>query len=466
MLSVIRQYLFGHISVLEKIAIILMVVFFFIAAFRAGCSDAVYLTLAGLNAFICSWMMFAPGGESLSLNKLVNFFLLAFFVIANMVQYGTSALAISFNMEFTPDDYIHFQAVTLAIVVIYNLFYLLWWAIRIRNGKKPESTRRAIPVKYANIALIALAFICVTVILIIARFDLKLLFHRALWSREINKMLFADNSVAMLAVNTFIRPLPVCCLIVAMLARCSKLTIALTAIAGLLIYFPTGVARFGTAALWLPAILIVFDRYLKRDSVILLMIFGLLVVFPALEKYHWTSGAAPRTKYGLTAFTGISFDASQMMMTAMKQHTVTDGRQLLGTAAFFVPRKLWPDKPVGSGTMIAELNKANFTNVSIPYFGEGYVNFGYPGILLFAVFASWLSAYADVAYSRQRRISALIPGDGFYLIFAASIIFLMRGNLMDSFAYTVATLFAYGCCLALATGPDIHKRDDAGITSD
>lgn len=448
--AAIKAYLTRGLTLTEAVTMLLMAGFIILTAVWAGCSDAVYLTLAGLNTCICAYMMFAPGGESLSLNKLVNFFLLIFFVIANMAQYGTSSLAIAFYMEFTPADYIHFQTVTLGILVIYNLFYLLWWAIYAGKGKKPAARRHAIPSKYGNVILTALAIICLAAILIIAHFDLKLLFHRALWAREINDILFADNSVGMLAVNNFIRPLPVCCLIVALLARCSKLTITLTAFAGLLTYFPTGVPRFGTAAFWLPVILIVFDRYLKRDSVILLMVFGLLVVFPALEKYHWTSDTAPRTKYGLTAFTGISFDASQMMMTAMKQHTVTDGRQLLGTTVFFVPRKLWPDKPVGSGMMVAELNKASYTNVAMPYFGEGYVNFGYPGILLFAIFASWLSAYADTTYAKRRHARLTGPSDGFYIIFAASIIFLMRGSLMSAFAYTISALVAYGCCVVLS----------------
>jgi hypothetical protein len=51
--------------------------------------------------------------------------------------------------------------------------------------------------------------------------------------------------------------------------------------------------------------------------------------------------------------------------------SITYGRQLVGALLFFVPSSLWPNKPIGSGTLVAEnmlMTRYSFwyTNISMP----------------------------------------------------------------------------------------------------
>jgi len=83
--------------------------------------------------------------------------------------------------------------------------------------------------------------------------------------------------------------------------------------------------------------------------------------------------------------------------------SITYGRQLVGALLFFVPRSIWPNKPVGSGHFVAEnmlMTRYSFwfTNISMPFPGEGYINFGILGIILFAFILALVSKITDNWY--------------------------------------------------------------------
>ena len=90
----------------------------------------------------------------------------------------------------------------------------------------------------------------------------------------------------------------------------------------------------------------------------------------------------------------MNFDASQEFMIAMKWQTITWGYQLLGALFFFVPRAIWATKPIGSGAMLASHQPRAFTNIAMPYWGEGYMNFGILGVVIFTII---------LAYSPNKR---------------------------------------------------------------
>jgi len=120
---------------------------------------------------------------------------------------------------------------------------------------------------------------------------------------------------------------------------------------------------------------------------------------------------------------------------------VTYGRQLLGVFLFWVPRSIWFNKPVGSGAFVAKnmlMTNYNmwFTNISMPFPGEGYINFGLLGVFLFALILSIVSKMTDefYKYNDLRLIVSL------YVSF--HMVFMLRGDLMTSFAYLVGVLLA------------------------
>ncbi|SDC80002.1 O-antigen polymerase [Geotoga petraea] len=146
-------------------------------------------------------------------------------------------------------------------------------------------------------------------------------------------------------------------------------------------------------------------------------------------------------KYALTS---LDYDAWSNFMASIKYSEINDityGRQLLGSVLFWVPRSIWSNKPIGSGALVAEnmlMTKYNmwFSNLSMPFPGEGYINFGIIGIFMFSFILSIISKITDefFKYNDLRLIFSL------YVSF--HMIFMLRGDLMSSLAYLVGILLA------------------------
>jgi hypothetical protein len=129
-----------------------------------------------------------------------------------------------------------------------------------------------------------------------------------------------------------------------------------------------------------------------------------------------------------------------------KTYGCTWGGQLLGAILFFVPRSVWPTKPIGSGAMLIkkELGRDAFSNISCPFIAEGMVNFGLIGVALFALFLGTLLTKLDKTYwehfEKESKAVCFAP----YLFLVFMLFFVMRGDLLSSFAYVcgfVATGF-------------------------
>ena len=75
----------------------------------------------------------------------------------------------------------------------------------------------------------------------------------------------------------------------------------------------------------------------------------------------------------------------------------------------------------------------------MPFPGEGYINFGILGIILFAFILALVSKITDkwYKYNDLRLFFSLYVC--FHMIF---MIFMLRGDLMSSFAYLVGNLLA------------------------
>lgn len=137
-------------------------------------------------------------------------------------------------------------------------------------------------------------------------------------------------------------------------------------------------------------------------------------------------------------------DAFGMLSLAIKWldiHGPTGGMQILGALLFWVPRALWTSKPIGTGAMVSEQLGYDFTNLSVPIMTEPLVDFGLIGVPLFAFGFGWILSSIDRSYwtpfdprispTGIRRIDVVYP------FWVGLMLFLTRGDLLSSFAYTV-----------------------------
>ncbi|MDD6880997.1 MAG: hypothetical protein PUE18_05430, partial [Firmicutes bacterium] len=84
----------------------------------------------------------------------------------------------------------------------------------------------------------------------------------------------------------------------------------------------------------------------------------------------------------------------------------------------------------------------DFSNISCCYLAEGYINAGFIGLLLFVLSLAFISAVIDHLYWDVYKTS----NKGFfgiiYFMLLGLFFFMMRGDLLSSFAYTVGFVFS------------------------
>ena len=141
-------------------------------------------------------------------------------------------------------------------------------------------------------------------------------------------------------------------------------------------------------------------------------------------------------------FSKLQYDGGQMIMISVQyieNNGYYYGNQLIGAFLTFIPRSLWPGKPISSGAEIGEAMGFSFTNISMPLPGEFYINFGLLGVALLSFIFGLLTKYADLIAYRSGAV--MTTGGLLGICFVAWIPFFGRGSLNDAQGKFLAFLF-------------------------
>lgn len=190
-------------------------------------------------------------------------------------------------------------------------------------------------------------------------------------------------------------------------------------------------------------------------SVLALGVAGALVLFPYADRFRYDdSGHRPvRSSSVFEPLATKDYDQTVMFANAISwvdSGSHTYGRQLAGSALFFVPRTVWNEKPEDTGVRVGQWMGMNMTNLSAPLWAELWVDFGAPGLIGGLALAGYAAARIDRRY--VRAVSRDGPGPGSVLAVVAPLIagyafILLRGPLLQAVGKpAVAAL-----CLALVT---------------
>lgn len=218
----------------------------------------------------------------------------------------------------------------------------------------------------------------------------------------------------------------------------------------LLVNFPLAVSRtwFGAIVMSIISTIVVTGAQRRRPLLVVSILIGVMTVYPLL---HYARSEALNLSSGITqsitdTYTEGSFDVFAMTLalfvaTSQGSSLISFGYQSLGAVFFWVPRAIWEGKPLGSGTIIADELHFSFNNVSAPLWVEGYMNFGWIGVLMFpfalGVFSKWI----------ERRTGQ--TGDpsqfGLIQVFIGGTIFIvLRGDLITASVQTLPFLLLIG----------------------
>lgn len=235
---------------------------------------------------------------------------------------------------------------------------------------------------------------------------------------------------------------------------------------GLLVSLPVAEARYWIACYYGSIFLVFLKEWLQQRIQLfrLGILSGLLLIFPLLSILRYDLNTVQK-QFGsiksvyLFSFRGGDFDAYSSVCNTIQyiQTTgITWGKQLLSVLLFFVPRDYWPGKGIGSGALVNQLPGSDFRNFSSPLIAEGLINFGITGALLFMSLLSWATFRLDWLYwqNQRYRFSQL-----FYPALTGLLFFILRGDLLSSFAYTSGIgLCAYACFRVLMVK---HNQEEA-----
>ncbi|MFJ7199052.1 MULTISPECIES: hypothetical protein [unclassified Streptomyces] len=175
-------------------------------------------------------------------------------------------------------------------------------------------------------------------------------------------------------------------------------------------------------------------------SVLAAGVAGALVLFPYADRFRY-DGAGYRPVESSSVFEPLAtkdYDQTVMFantITWVDTRGHTYGRQLAGSALFFVPRSVWSGKPEDTGVRVGQWMGMSMTNLSAPLWTELWVDFGAPGMAGAFLLIGYAAARADRRYARA--VSRDGPGPGSVLAVTVPLIagytfILLRGPLLQA----------------------------------
>ena len=267
-----------------------------------------------------------------------------------------------------------------------------------------------------------------------------------------------DASVASTSGASLVRGLAIGSLLVAYVTgvtylRTSKSSsrpglVLFVAAAGLLSLFMTNIFNSPRyiAIVVLIALVSPFGVYAgaKRVRLVFAMaLVGLIFVFPILGSLRNSRSLASINTELAEVFAAGDYDSfAQIVNTVsyVEAQGHTGGRQLLGAMLVWVPRTLWPDKPVGTSSTVATFMNYEFTNLSSPLWAEFYIDFGFLGILAGFCAIAGLGARLDSSIIRALDTSNSLPISAAIVPFYCIII--LRGSLLSTIPVLLVVLAA------------------------
>ncbi|SMF10677.1 O-antigen polymerase [Pseudogulbenkiania subflava] len=395
-----------------------------------------FFALAVQSVFLASFF----GLKQISLLRLYYLFSFIFLALVPWVHYSNNIIFWG-GGSLGDEDYL----VTNFLIFMSNFLILLVYYFG--GGFKflpvADLLQNKAPSKKVGVLLVLLALLSFFVLLLINNFSLAQIFLRGIVGEDRDNTV--ENSSLSLLLTMTSRMVPFFCFLYGYTQNKSgKILTTILLFILILSVFPTGVARYMVGFVYIPVLLIFFPALRAGKIFSLFLVFAIFIIFPFLNQFRkFDSFQDLSILPSADFFFEGHFDAYQNFARVVQIDFVTYGYQMLGSLFFYVPRFIWPNKPVGSGYEIAEQLGYFFNNISMPFLAEGYANFGVLGVFLFAVVIAFAMARLDRKYSFDGRSGERISYFGaVYLYLCGALFFVLRGDLLSSVAYVTAGLFS------------------------
>ena len=390
-------------------------------------------------AAICVYGIFSDRSRPYTQYKVLNLFFLFFFCIAPIAQYNQGVCLL--GTVFLFGDYMLTSVTSLAVLIITHIvYYLSKQYFDKKHSQKlisqPSINDVSIGLRRESI-LVAISLLLAIYFLYINQFNVLSLVSR---DGDFVDRLPQSQTVYLIS-EYFLRPISIVILLSTLMLKVKHPWIRPILLILLVITVPpTGVPRVLTAVVYIPLVLYLIPLFRRGWNFVALICVGVLLIFPFLNMFR----KVHCNTFGIVSqFLDLNFDAYSMLMRVLKEDIVTGGTQLLGALLFWVPRSLWPTKPVSSGHYVADQTGLNWNDLSMPFWGEGYINFGYFGVIIFTIVLSVVLAKLDSKYwcitsKRSRDLDSIK-----YFLLLSLLIFILRGSMISAVAYTCGIMVSF-----------------------
>lgn len=379
-----------------------------------------------------------------SLETIHWIFFFFFFFFAPIIQYSYGAFP--WELQATTDEL--FKANILLFA--WGILFFLGSKVRVKKDKAiaDDSNEKALHINPSVLNLFIMISILITIYYVINVGFGNLLSH----GTNSSFFIIEQQSLSLLFLNatrSFVLFTFVFCVLN---KQGGGFQCCISLVCLLICIFPLGVARNAMAIVYVGLFALLFEKFLTGRKFTYIFLLGLIIVFPLLNVFrHASLGEAQVGKAlqkiltdFLNEYTAGDYDAYSMFIQTIRytaRFGIEYGMQFVGAMLFFIPRTIWEGKPIGTGATIFTKWGRDFTNVSCPLPSEFFINFGGVGLLVSAFAVGYLARRLDNAYWKRqllRKEKQFSYIDIIYPFLIPAFFFIMRGDLMSSFAYTSA----------------------------
>lgn len=215
----------------------------------------------------------------------------------------------------------------------------------------------------------------------------------------------------------------------------ARWTCVFTAVVALVVNFPPALPRFQLLGILLAISFLLFD--FGRVSVKLiftaLSTFFLMYFFPAVKDL--SGGLSADRVFGrdpAAYLTSVDFDSFKQIVDSViyfSSAPLRTGENFLGVALFWVPRALWPSKPIHTGAIVSEGLGYPYNNVSSPLPAEAFASWGLTGVVVILFLTGMLIGTLEGSHRLRSVASFSWARTLTYVMAAGYAVILFRGAL-------------------------------------
>lgn len=227
------------------------------------------------------------------------------------------------------------------------------------------------------------------------------------------------------------------------------------AICLLLSYFPTGMARYAAAVIYLGIFLTLFKQLKNNRIFILAFLAAFTIALPflnAFRNYDFLGVNIQNTLSDIITnltdtWKAFDYDAYTIFTLSIENVDMygAGGGHILSILLFWVPRVIWPTKALSGSYEMAHDRNLAFDNLSCPLPAEGMLDGGVLGVILLGIAIGFIMERVDSNYwsmvDKEERY--IRPLDILYPVIVIFWFFMCRGDMFYTFAFLVAYIITW-----------------------